>query len=139
MEVASFVTSSRKKCISLENYILTYDKLVLRHRDEDTIYFIAKDTGRNEIYYHFGRNANSELAFNFDSSVVDKIKEHFKGLEIFLIDFSFKRNVFFENFISDFIQSLQINEKNDMCCDILLDHPHKGLLCLNEKGKFIQY
>jgi hypothetical protein len=139
MEVASFITSNQKTRIILENYLLTYDKLILKHKDEDTIYFVAKDTGRDEIYYHFDNNASYELAFNFDSLVVDKISEYFKGREIFLIDFSFKRDVFFEDFINDFIHSLQINEKNEMYCDILLDHPHKGLFRLNEEGKFIQY
>jgi hypothetical protein len=108
---------------------------MLKYKDLDTIYLDTKDTARNELYYHFNNDVRTELAFNFDALIADKIRAYFGGKEMLLNNISFRR----ASLICDFISSLCTGKESNVCSDLLLDHPHKGLLRVDEDRKLIKY
>jgi hypothetical protein len=135
MEVASLLTSKMEICDMLEKFIMDSGQLKMTLRDQDTIYFEANDTGRNELYYHFNNDVDHELSFNFSEEALLGIEDFFGDKIFHLIDLSYKRESFFTKMMSEFTSSL-IAQYPEFRSEVLLDHPLIGLMYLDETGVF---
>jgi len=138
MEVAPLLISSQAIYNELEKYLLAYPYLDFDYKNDDTMYFNARDTGRHEIYYHFKNDIGEEFSFNFEPEILREIYKFFGGKQIILLYFSFKRHSFFFKFLNDFVNYAINERKLDIKSDVLLLDPFDGMFRLNSDGKFYQ-
>lgn len=139
MEIASIITSSKNIISLFEEFILTYNKLQLQEKDSDTIYFSKHLTDKLEIYYHYLlNNVEDEFSYNYKEDDINKIRQHFKGLDIYIFDLSFRDNVFFQEMMRDFETFLSNRGEEYNAMQVLISHPHDGIITLPVNNKAAQ-
>lgn len=127
MEVISIFTSERELVNLFYEFINSFDRFSLSTIDKDTAYFVNKENGKNEIYFHFELNdVENELSYNYSEKDVEYIKKYFDGFPIFLFDVSFRDKFILNDLLQAFASFLR--EKKKITVEkMLLSHPFDGL------------
>ena len=132
MEVLTFFSSNKHLVNYLGDFLKNYPKLSFSSESEDTIYFKNPKTGKNEIYLHFiHHDINHEFTRDYTCEEQNFIEQKFKGQGFFFFDIQFKDESFLHDLLITFKKYL-IDFDDAIQSDILLSHPHKGLLNLDQ-------
>lgn len=133
MEVLSFFSSRKNLVDYFSSFINNHHKLVLGVKDEDTLYFVNPRTNRNEIYFHFVPNdIEHDFSFNYSETERKNIENFFGRREFFSFDIQFRDEKFISEFLKDFSNYLEANGWEDRETQILISHPHKGIVTFDK-------
>ncbi|HEX8546096.1 MAG TPA: hypothetical protein VF691_03985, partial [Cytophagaceae bacterium] len=132
-EVLTFFSSNRNLLDYFGTFMDSYSKLILGTRDKDTAFFINPRTNKNEIYFHFiPNNIEYEFSWNYTELEQKHIKLFFHGQELFTFDIQFGNEELLKELLMDFKDYLMKNGNVNIDSEILINHPQKGILKLNE-------
>jgi|SoiMethySBSTD1v2_1073268.scaffolds.fasta_scaffold2026274_2 hypothetical protein len=137
MEVASIITSDKEVVSLFKDFILSYVKLKLQEKENDTMYFSRNPGKELEIYYHYLLNDMiKEFSYNYTPQEINVIKDYFGDVSLFIFDVSFKDEQFFKEMMSDFEMFLNDKNKREVIKHVLLSHPHRGIVGIKASDSF---
>lgn len=110
------------------SFLEEYYKLILKNKDVDTKYYVNPKTERNEIYFHYlPVNLADEFLYNYNDDEQKSINDYFGSIELYSFDIQYRDEVFLQHLLKSFKIYL-LNIGDIKLVDILLSHPHKGII-----------
>lgn len=128
MEVLSFITQENDFADRFGAFLAGYKNLILQSQDNDTLYFVNPETGKNEIYFHFlPNNTDYEFSYNYTKEELEEIINYFGNENICLFDIQFRDETFLQQLLKDFNDYLNLNYKN-RSDKVMISHSLNGIM-----------